>query len=77
MTQENKDRVDKIQSALIDNIEDLLASNSAYDYRQVNEAAQVLLTLEKAKGVPQVMNWGTITSVSDNGELNITQEAND
>ncbi len=77
MTQENKDRVDKIQSALIDDIEDLLASNSAYDYRQVNEAAQVLLTLEKAKGVPQVMNWGTITSVSDNGELNITQEAND
>ena len=77
MTQENKDRVDKIQSALIDDIEDLLASNSAYDYRQVNEAAQVLLTLEKAKGVPQVMNWGTITSVSDNGELNITQEGND
>jgi hypothetical protein len=76
MTEKNKQSVDVIQSAIICDIEDTLGA-SDYSYSKINEMAQVLLTLEKAKGEePKIMNWGKITTVSDNSELNITQEGN-
>lgn len=76
MTEKNKQSVDVIQSAIICDIEDTLGA-SDYSYSKINEMAQVLLTLEKAKGEEaKIMNWGKITTVSDNSELNITQEGN-
>lgn len=76
MTDKNKQSVDKIQTAIICDIEDTLGADD-YSYSKINEMAQVLLTLEKAKGENvKVMNWGKITTVSDNSELNITQEGN-
>jgi hypothetical protein len=77
MTDKNKQSVDMIQSAIISDIEDTLGAGD-YSYSKINEMAQVLLTLEKAKGEEiKIMNWGKITTVSDNSELNITQEGNE
>lgn len=76
MTDKNKQSIDKIQTAIICDIEDTLGAGD-YSYSKINEMAHVLLTLEKAKGENvKVMNWGKITTVSDNSELNITQEGN-
>lgn len=76
MTDKNKESIDKIQTAIICDIEDTLGAGD-YSYSKINEMAQVLLTLEKSKGEEvKTMNWGKIITVSDNSELNITQEGN-
>lgn len=76
MTDKNKESIDKIQTAIICDIEDTLGAGD-YSYSKINEMAQVLLTLEKSKGEEvKTMNWGKIITVSNNSELNITQEGN-
>lgn len=79
MTDENKKKVDDIVTEILNDIKnavDYRASENYGDY--VYRAAMAIRALEEAKDPPRIMNWGQITTVGENGELNIysSQEEN-
>lgn len=79
MTDENKKEVDDIVTEILNDIKnavDYRASGNYCDY--VYRAAMAIRALEEAKDPPMIMNWGQITTVGENGELNIynSQEEN-
>lgn len=79
MTDENKKKVDDIVTQILVDIKSAVQHKSTEDYSDyVYRAAMTIRALEEAKDVPKIMNWGKITTVGENGELNIynSQEEN-
>lgn len=79
VTDENKKKVDDIVTQMLIDIKDAVKHKSTDDYGEyVYRAAMAIRALEEAKDPPRIMNWGQITTVGENGELNIynSQEEN-
>lgn len=73
MTQANKAKVDKIVGKILIDIDDAVENRTTENYSEyVYRAAMAIRALEEAKEVSKpMMNWGKITTVGENGELNI------
>lgn len=79
MTEANKKRVDDIVTEILIDIKNAVDNRTNENYGEyVYRAAMAIRALEEAKDVPKIMNWGKITTVGENGELNIynSQEEN-
>lgn len=78
MTEENKKRVDGIVTEMLIDIKHAVDSRITDNYSEyVYRAAMAIRALEEAKDVPKIMNWGRITTVGENGELNIYNSQED
>lgn len=78
MTEENKKRVDGIVTEMLIDIKHAVDSRITDNYSEyVYRAAMAIRALEEAKDVPKIMNWGKITTVGENGELNIYNSQED
>lgn len=79
MTDENKKRVDDIVTEILIDIKNAVDNRTSENYGEyVYRTAMAIRALEEAKDPPRIMNWGQITTVGENGELNIynSQEEN-
>lgn len=79
MTEVNKKRVDDIVTEILIDIKNAVDNRTSENHGEyVYRAAMAIRALEEAKDVPKIMNWGKITTVGENGELNIynSQEEN-
>lgn len=79
MTEENKKRVDGIVTEMLIDIKHAVDSRITDNYSEyVYRAAMAIRALEEAKEASKpMMNWGKITTVGENGELNIYSSQED
>ena len=79
MTEANKKRVDGIVTEMLIDIKDAVDNRTTDSYSDyVYRAAMAIRALEEAKETSKpMMNWGEITTVGENGELNIYNSQED